>query len=77
MTNSPQISNRWSTFRQGVAGVARALVSSSESSYGLGITDDTDPERVQTSARDLLFKDAYHFGKTTAVSTQATNQTLS
>ena len=64
-TNDPsQISGRWSAFRQGVIDMARSLVTSAESSYGVHASDG----QVQT-ARGLLSNDAYHFGKTAAVST--------
>ena len=66
----PQITGRWSGFRQGVIDKARELIDSEESTYRLwrDPTDHyVDPEEVRQAARDLLTKDAYHFRKTAAV----------
>jgi hypothetical protein len=49
--------------------MARTLVASAESSYGIHASEG----KVQ-AARDLLSNDAYHFGKTAAVSTQTANK---
>jgi len=55
--------------------MARTAVVSSESTYGLHASDGTDPVPDtavrRAMARDLLFKDSYHFGKTAAVSTRS------
>jgi len=55
--------------------MTRTAVVSSESSYGLHASDGADPvpdTAVRRAiARDLLFKDSYHFGKTAAVSTRS------
>ena len=68
---SPQIGHRWSTFQQGVIDTMRALITSPESSYGVGMSKNLN--QVET-AENLLSKDAYHFGKTAVVSTQTSNR---
>lgn len=76
-----QITGRWSGFRQGVINMARALIVSHESTYGLRGDPDPenviDPQEVPRAASDLLAGDAYHFVKTAAVSTQTADQTSS
>lgn len=74
---SSQVGNRWSTFRQAIIDMVRTLIVSSESLYALYIPDDADPDEARaeqvTKARELHFRDAYHFGKTAAVSTCIVN----
>ena len=71
----PQITGRWSGFRQGVIDMARALIISQDSTYHLWRDPNqvTDPQEVPQAARNLLEGDGYHFTKTAAVSTQTTN----
>ena len=68
--NLPQITSRWSGFRQGVIDMARDLIGTQESAYHLWrdpSNKNIDPEEVRQATRDLLTKDAYHFCKTAAV----------
>jgi len=65
MLNDPfQISGRWSSFRQGIIRAARELIQSEESSY---MVHSSLPEAA-AAAVELLKKDAFHFGRTSAVS---------
>ena len=71
----PQITGRWSGFRQGVIDKARELIDSEEfklPSWRDPTDHNVDPEEVRQAARDLLTKDAYHFRKTAAVRSRIT-----
>ena len=78
LTIARQIRNRWSSYRQSALKVARALVgtqgkekpsekTTAKSSYGLS---GSDTDKV-TTALKLLDHDAFHFGRTSAVSLSA------
>jgi len=68
------ITGRWSGFRQRIIDMARTLVVSQESTYHLwrDPKEVTDPQGVPQAARNLLAKDAYHFGTTAAGAVDAT-----
>lgn len=75
---SPQITGRWSGFRQNIINMARSLINSQESTYGLwrDPSERVDLEEVRQAARDILSGDAYHFGKTAAVSTYTADRVV-
>lgn len=52
--------------------MARNLIDSEQSAYRLwgDPIEGIDEEEVRQAAKNLLEKDGYHFGKTTAVSTR-------
>jgi hypothetical protein len=66
-----QINGRWSGFRQGIITMARSLIISPESTYGLwrADSDEFNSDTIKGAASNLLDQDTYHFGKTATVST--------
>lgn len=78
LTNSCQITGRWSGFRQNLINMVRVLVNSSESTYYLwrDPNQGVDLQEVQQAARDILNGDRYHFGQTASVSTYVADRVV-